>query len=1050
MGTCYVIGSIIVSAKGGSGASSGSTGAGGSYASAKFLVTRGSYGYWAYSYASGGGGGGGGCGGSAPRYAIGGGGSDGNDGGNGYSGYALDGTTEEKTGYTTPGPSGKAGTSRGNSGGVGTLYVSTTASVNVDRTKLSASTHTAAQYSITFDANGGTFASSTISATATLGCALPDCIPAPTKDGCAFVGWAPDKAGTLMWYGQNGTKNPIIYTNPSNTTLYAVWKVSPTWYVDAATGDDLHSGLSWDCAKKTIQSAIDAASDGDEILVGDGVYTGDSNPTSWSAIRNTRNIHLVIRSINGPSKTILDGQHQRRCFEGATKQPGQTGYIHETFRDLVTLEGFTFQNGFCESGGSGVLTATLKNCIIEANETRRYAAVYEANCENCLIFGNVAWNDVSGATAPSAAYRCSLVNCTIVGNTNMVALGASAIGVSAVTNCIVVGNTVTNALVENEVLGTDVTVFHSCLDIQTAGTGNIVADPCFVNAANGNYRLREDSPCIDAGDSSYSALAIDLEGNQRTLGRAIDMGAFEFHNYPARPTITPPNGTVLSGTTNVIISCATEGATIYYTTDGSEPTEESAVYHRFRISGKSIVKAVAVKNGLYGETAVAEYALGQCASPVITPGDGSTFNWSRESVSIAWTGEDGVLRYTTDGSDPTAESPVYVGPFTIDETTVVKAKAFGDQFFDSAVVTAALTRVWVNVATPTIAADSTFAGSKTLVTLSCANETAVIRYTLDGSDPDLDSAIYTEPFAVTESCTVKAYAVCEDYLDSAVASFDIERVWGIGDTLGDPDQVFTTGGDAPFFRVDDATAPLGEAMRSGAITHNQASTMTTTVEGPGTVSFQWKTSCEDSGGQYDWDHAEFEVDGAVVAYLDGEPGWQTVSYAIEGDGSHTLLWRYVKDDVESEGEDCCWVADFRWTPNETPASTETQTTPEPVPYSWLDQNAASLLAAHGGDYEAAGNDTAANGVNKVWECYVAGIDPEDADAKFEATITMGADGKPVVAHDPPLTEEEAAKRTYRTLGKRTLDPAEEWTDVTDESDLDAAGWRFFKVKVEMK
>ena len=45
---------------------------------------------------------------------------------------------------------------------------------------------------------------------------------------------------------------------------------------------------------------------------------------------------------------------------------------------------------------------------------------------------------------------------------------------------------------------------------------------------------------------------------------------------------------------------------------------------------------------------------------------------------------------------------------------------------------------------------------------------------------------------------------------------------------------------------------------------------------------------------------------------------------------------------------------------------------------------------------------------------------------------------------------EAAKRTYRMLGKKTLDSNEEWTDVTDESNLDAAGWRFFKVKVEMK
>ena len=93
---------------------------------------------------------------------------------------------------------------------------------------------------------------------------------------------------------------------------------------------------------------------------------------------------------------------------------------------------------------------------------------------------------------------------------------------------------------------------------------------------------------------------------------------------------------------------------------------------------------------------------------------------------------------------------------------------------------------------------------------------------------------------------------------------------------------------------------------------------------------------------------------------------------------------------------------------------------------------------------------AANGVNKVWECYVAGIDPEDEKAKFIATISMDAGGKPVVAHDPPLSEEEAAKRTYRTLGRKTLDPNEAWTDVTDESDLDAAGWRFFKVKVEMR
>ena len=55
-----------------------------------------------------------------------------------------------------------------------------------------------------------------------------------------------------------------------------------------------------------------------------------------------------------------------------------------------------------------------------------------------------------------------------------------------------------------------------------------------------------------------------------------------------------------------------------------------------------------------------------------------------------------------------------------------------------------------------------------------------------------------------------------------------------------------------------------------------------------------------------------------------------------------------------------------------------------------------------------------------------------------------------VKWNPPLTEEDALKRTYRTLWWKTLDPSEDWADVTDESDLDAAGCRLFKAKVEIR
>ena len=372
---------------------------------------------------------------------------------------------------------------------------------------------------------------------------------------------------------------------------------------------------------------------------------------------------------------------------------------------------------------------------------------------------------------------------------------------------------------------------------------------------------------------------------------------------PGAPVFAPVSGTF--GTSiSVSISCPTEGTTIHYTTDGSEPTVTSPIYRRFRINRKMTVKAIAEKNGVLSEVATAEYALGQCDDPVIMPNDGTTFNWAGEQVSISWQGEDGVLRYTTDGSDPTRESPVYEGPFTISDSTIVKAKAFGDQFFDSAVLTASITRIWTDVAMPQIEAANSFTGSKTKVVISCATDGATIRYTTDGSEPDSKSNEYTGPFYVTDSCTVKAYAVKFDYRDSAVATQEIVKVWGIGDTMGKPDHGFTTDGSggAGWTRVVDATAPNGEAMKSGAITHDQSSELSTTVMGPGTLSFSWRTSCEDDP-LFEWDHVECKVDGALVGRLCGETAWTNVCVEIVGEGEHTVVWRYVKDDVESAGED---------------------------------------------------------------------------------------------------------------------------------------------------
>ena len=121
--------------------------------------------------------------------------------------------------------------------------------------------------------------------------------------------------------------------------------------------------------------------------------------------------------------------------------------------------------------------------------------------------------------------------------------------------------------------------------------------------------------------------------------------------------------------------------------------------------------------------------------------------------------------------------------------------------------------------------------------------------------------------------------------------------------------------------------------------------------------------------------------------------------------------------------------------------TETQTTPVPVPYVWLDP----YLAKYGeGDYEAAGKAKGRNGCF-LWESYVAGLDPEEPTSKFTSAIELLPNGTVKITWYPDLSTAEVP-RTYTILGKANLTDAD-WTPVTDAN---KPQMRFFRVKVEIK
>jgi len=561
-----------------------------------------------------------------------------------------------------------------------------------------------------------------------------------------------------------------------------------------------------------------------------------------------------------------------------------------------------------------------------------------------------------------------------------------------------------------------------------------------------------------------AALALLLSASASAATLARQSGAFGIVTYDpvplSSPVIAPESGRTFESSLTVTISCETPGAAIYYTTDGSEPTKDSTAYKRFKIYGKTMVKAVAydAASDVYSEVATAEYALGTCANPVIAPAGGSAvateggyvFCRDGQSVTISRNGDEGTIRYTLDGTDPTAESAVYSGAITLDATTTVKAKVFSDSYFDSDVVTVAFVREWEQVATPEITVASTFTGSRTKCEITCSTEGARIFYTLNGNAPTSHSTRYAGAFYITGSCTVKAIALLSGCLDSEVAVKTVTKEWTIGDTMGTPDHGFTTSGDGDnaFYRVADASAPNGEAMHSGDIGNSSAyglfarTVLSTTVTGPGTASFSWRASCEDDAPDYEWDHGEFAVDGVVKAYISGETGWTNVSVVVTGPGEHTLIWAYLKDDAESEGEDCIWVGGFGW----ESAEPYTHTTDVHVPYAWLLGHDPEIVDEYDA-YEAAAKVTGANG-HKVWESYVIGADPNDKVDFLKITaFPMKADGTPdfeEITISPPRSKWNVEGAQPVLKGKATLDGAGEWQPVKDENKADM---RFFKVEV---
>ncbi len=236
------------------------------------------------------------------------------------------------------------------------------------------------------------------------------------------------------------------------------------------------------------------------------------------------------------------------------------------------------------------------------------------------------------------------------------------------------------------------------------------------------------TPSTTTNTDEWTATAVD-NASDATPGTHVYGGTTP--EIVETPQITPETGTFTS-TQEVTITCATEGAAIYYTLDGTDPSGSSIEYTAaFNVTETTTVKAIAVKTD-FTDSAIATSVITISAvplvveTPVITPETGTYY--STQEVAITCATEGASIYYTLDGTDPSASSTEYTAAFNLETTTTVKAIAVKTDMTDSQIAEAVIT-IEELVLTPGMIISEYIEGS--------SNNKAVEIYNGTGAEVDL-------------------------------------------------------------------------------------------------------------------------------------------------------------------------------------------------------------------------------------------------------------------------------------------------------------------------